>query len=291
MDEVDDYILLYRKSLDSAVRQSPEIWFVWTWCLLKATYKRRSVPVLTGVGRSQVDLLPGQFIYGRKSAAKELQLPESTVRLKMERLVALDAISMQSATHFTIVSICNWSRYQNSPEKNSHPPATHPPQTKNLNSTSSYSPNSSPSPTPKPRFGGEDLELAKWIWERVRALQPSRKTPNFEKWAGTVRLMRDRDGRTVGAIRTLFAWCNADPFWCTNVLSPEKLRAKWDDLELKRTRSNGHSATSNGHPARVRERNWDDADLEARTFRSAAAADDRGQRPDPAEAAEVDVRR
>ena len=54
--------------------------------------------------------------------------------------------------------------------------------------------------------------------------------------------MRERDGRTHEGIRDLFRWANADSFWKTNILSPGKLRKKFDDLLLKQQfNGNGHA--------------------------------------------------
>lgn len=46
--------------------------------------------------------------------------------------------------------------------------------------------------------------------------------------------MRERDKRTRREIAALFAWANADGFWQSNILSPGKLREKWDQLEIRR---------------------------------------------------------
>lgn len=110
---------------------------------------------------------------------------------------------------------------------------------------------------PKQSFGEEDMGTALWIHQLNQELQPGRKAPNFEEWANTIRLMRERDGRTDEQIRQLYEWCHQDQFWCTNVLSPDKLREKWDDLDLRRKRS---GRTVSASPARVHDRQsqWTD---------------------------------
>jgi hypothetical protein len=85
------------------------------------------------------------------------------------------------------------------------------------------------------------MQIAEWMFELICELQPDRKAPDFAKWANTIRLMRERDGRTHDAIRHLFRLVQADEFWRTNVLSPDKLRSKWDDLRLKLDHVNGKS--------------------------------------------------
>ena len=56
--------------------------------------------------------MPGQFIFGRLTAARELNMKTSSVRNRMEKLRVSGNIAMQTDTHYTIVTICNWDKYQ-----------------------------------------------------------------------------------------------------------------------------------------------------------------------------------
>jgi hypothetical protein len=85
----------------------------------------------------------------------------------------------------------------------------------------------------EPAYSPEDLECANQFWERIKALQPGRKTPSIPAWAESIRLMRERDKRTHEDILDLLDRVQGDPFWRVNILSPDKLRAKFDDLQLK----------------------------------------------------------
>lgn len=84
-----------------------------------------------------------------------------------------------------------------------------------------------------PRFSDDDMAIAKEIFSGVCELNPKHKPPNMEKWADIVRLMRERDGRTHAEIRALWAWVHRDGFWMKNILSPDKLREKWDQLVIQ----------------------------------------------------------
>lgn len=96
----------------------------------------------------------------------------------------------------------------------------------------------------KRQWGGQkDLDCAKWIWSKIISLYEQAaeadgelvrpKDPNWTAWANEIRLMCAQDGRTHRQICELFGRANRDPFWCKNILSPSKLREKWDDLTLK----------------------------------------------------------
>lgn len=90
------YIKLYRRLLDSACFQNEGLLKIWIWCLLKANHETAWVPFKTGKGSSVVKIEPGQFIFGRKSAAKELKMDESTVYKRMKYLEKLKNITIQS---------------------------------------------------------------------------------------------------------------------------------------------------------------------------------------------------
>jgi hypothetical protein len=77
------------------------------------------------------------------------------------------------------------------------------------------------------------MATAKSIYSLVLGLNPKHKEPNFEKWANTIRLMVERDGRTHEEISDLFKWANNDPFWQANILCPATLRKQWDKLTIK----------------------------------------------------------
>jgi len=112
MNERSGYVFLYRKLIDSRVFQSEGLLKVFIWCLLKANHKEAWVPVVTGRGTTEVHLKPGQFIFGRKTAAKELKMKPTTVYVRIQKLKQLFIISVKSDTHYSIITIINWVVYQ-----------------------------------------------------------------------------------------------------------------------------------------------------------------------------------
>lgn len=106
------YIKLHRKCLDSAVFGDSDLWRFWCWCLLKASYKSRQV-FMNGV---VVDIEPGQFIMGRKSASEELRLSQQSIRTMLKNLEKLGNLTSQSTNRFTVVTLINWEVYQDDAE-------------------------------------------------------------------------------------------------------------------------------------------------------------------------------
>ena len=99
-------------------------------------------------------------------------------------------------------------------------------------------PNLGHKPKTKPkknlRWESGDLETAESIYNLLLALNPKHKKPSMETWANTIRLMRESDGHTHFDIMDLFRFANSDSFWKSNILSPAKLREKWDVLTIRK---------------------------------------------------------
>ncbi len=106
------FILLYRTLLDNEVFQNERWLKVFIWCLLKANHEDKSVSVITGRGRTAVKIKRGTFIFGRHSAAKELSMKPSGVWYIMQKLVKLQICDIQTDSHYSIVTIVNYNKYQ-----------------------------------------------------------------------------------------------------------------------------------------------------------------------------------
>jgi len=106
----------------------------------------------------------------------------------------------------------------------------------NTNNLSLQTKTPATSPTKKFSFTEMDLAMAKEMFAHIQKLNPNHKQPNFEAWANDIRLLSERDGKSHPEIIELFEWANQDRFWQANILSPRKLREKWDVLVLQRNR-------------------------------------------------------
>jgi hypothetical protein len=93
----------------------------------------------------------------------------------------------------------------------------------------------------------KDADLCIWMLGLIRENVNARHGDprNWRRWLDAVRLMRTQDKRSHREIAELFKWANADAFWKANILSPTKLREKWDQLVARR---NSTAGTTNGAP-------------------------------------------
>lgn len=106
------YVKIYRILLESRVFQNEGLLKVWIWCMLKASYRERWISLQSGKSIIETQISPGQFIYGRYSAAKELKMPPSTLRNRMTKLKNMGNLDIKEDKHFSVITIMNWSNYQ-----------------------------------------------------------------------------------------------------------------------------------------------------------------------------------
>jgi hypothetical protein len=89
---------------------------------------------------------------------------------------------------------------------------------------------------PTVSLGSRDdlIELSNRLAEGVRGNDPKAKVkPATQAWLDPLRLLVDRDGRTVEEVQAVIDWCVADSFERKVVLSPAKLRARFSELAMK----------------------------------------------------------
>lgn len=98
----------YRSIVDDVVFDDPETLKVWIWILCKASYKKDTVLI----GRCKVDILPGQLLFGRKSAAEELKMSESKVYRTAKLLERLGCITIKSNNKFSLINVVKWGFFQ-----------------------------------------------------------------------------------------------------------------------------------------------------------------------------------
>ncbi|PEA02055.1 hypothetical protein [Bacillus cereus] len=106
--------------------------------------------------------------------------------------------------------------------------------------------------TSRHKFETCDINGAKYLFEKIKGNNPKQKEPNFDSWANEFRLMRERDNREPQEIKDVIDWCQADPFWQGNILSPKKLREKFDQLtiQMKSRKGANNNAESNSGSTR-----------------------------------------
>lgn len=106
------FILLSRSLLESEVFASEKLLKIWIWCLCRANWKTKYISIKKGKGEDTVKLERGQFLFGRFKAEEQLDISGSTIYKLMKKLEKMGNISIESSSHFSIITICNYDTYQ-----------------------------------------------------------------------------------------------------------------------------------------------------------------------------------
>ena len=256
------WIKLHRSMLDWEWYDDPNTMRVFLHCLLKANHTTKKW--------RGVEIKRGQFLSSYEGIGLELKLSRQKVRTAMDKLALTNEVTNQSNTQSTMFTVVAYDSYQeatndstnkqptsNQPVTNdstnkqptSNQPVTNEQPTdnqrvtttkndkkeKNVNNEQAIKPIAIGKPPAKKKFNNDDVRFAEWFYSRLISINPNHKKPNFESsgWADAVRLMREQDNRTYDEMGNLFSWVVQDSFWKSNILSPKKLREKWDALKIK----------------------------------------------------------
>lgn len=264
---MEGYIKIHRRILESSVFASANGLKIWIWCLLKATYKPKHIKIKIGKGESIVSLETGQFLFGRFSAEEDLCIDGSTIYKWMKKFEAENMIIMESNSHYTRVTICNWDEYQQLDDEE----VTAIQQPLNSQTTTNEQPcntNKKEKNTKEykklllseinadnfPELNPEHIEIAKSFQGLFQSnlQEAGAATTIVDRAKGTaiddVRLMLENDKYTITDLRDVYLFLQRDAFWKQNILSTSKLRERLPQLKLKMyngtNRSNTKEATS-----------------------------------------------
>jgi hypothetical protein len=108
------YVKVWRKIEDSGLIQLPNTLALFMHLLLNATHKERKVGTPNGV----ITLKRGQYISGRIELAAKLKQTEQQIRTSLKRLTELEIITTEATNRFSVYTIENYSKYQDSDDLN-----------------------------------------------------------------------------------------------------------------------------------------------------------------------------
>lgn len=103
------WIKVYRSLLYDGTLKNHGLSAFWYYCLLRANYQEGYRQL---VGFQEVTLQPGQFIFGRKKAAEDLNTTESKIRTFIKALKKRGSITIESTNAYSIITVVNWAPYQ-----------------------------------------------------------------------------------------------------------------------------------------------------------------------------------
>jgi len=100
----DGWIKIHKKFLTWEWWDSSDMVQIFLYLLLSANFKESRYQGHT--------IKRGQLVSGRKKIAEDCSLSEQTVRTCLKRLKSTNEITITSTSKYSIITICNYSRYQ-----------------------------------------------------------------------------------------------------------------------------------------------------------------------------------
>ena len=228
------WVSVHRKLLYNPIFKNDKLFRVFMYCLLKASHSDHKQLV----GDAIVELKPGQLVTGRKTISTDTDLTEQNVRTAMLKLEKLGILTSKPTNKFSVISITNWYKYQQTNQQvtSSQPTSNQQVTTNNNVNKDNNGNNSIVEQKPdkkKNKFSDEQYTFANAMFERIKNVVPNIKKPNLESWANTIRLLNENDGVNLRDAWRVFTWANSDDFWQKNILSADKFRKQYAQLSAK----------------------------------------------------------
>jgi len=102
------WIKLYRQILDNPVFLKPELYQLFSYCILRANHSETKI-IWNG---KEETLEKGCFITGRKTLAEDTGQNESSIYKRLKVLEKLNMITVKSNNKFSVVKVLNYGVYQ-----------------------------------------------------------------------------------------------------------------------------------------------------------------------------------
>jgi len=186
----------------------------------------------------------GQFITSLDSLIKLCSKGTSirNVRTALVKLEKWQFLTNESTKTGRLITVINWDTYQNCDEatdKATDKEATKSRQSTDKEPTTNKNVKKDKNEKKEDKTfmsDSEEIRLVDYFISQIKINKPDFKEPNKQTWAKIFDLMLRLDKRQPRDIAELIKWCQNDSFEMSNVLSPDKLRKRFDQLMMKTKR-------------------------------------------------------
>lgn len=89
-----------------------------------------------------------------------------------------------------------------------------------------------------------EMELATLLYQKTLEHYPNLKEPDMQGWAKHIDLLIRIDNKDPSEIKSVILWTKANSFWKPNIMSTDKLRKQYDQLNAKRIEEQNRGSPS-----------------------------------------------
>ncbi len=183
---------------------------------------------------------PGQFVTSLPSLVQKCgkSMSIQKVRTALKRFERYEFLTDESTPQNRLITIVNWGIYQGLNEDTTEA-STDSQQmgnrqvTANKNVKNEKNEKKSNHRNSIYEESSEFYQSAFALFQNVKRNHPGIIEPNLQQWSDEMRLIVERDKRTIEQISRLISWSGQHPFWHTVVLTPVSLRRNWDRMVLQ----------------------------------------------------------
>jgi len=199
----------------------PHVRETWDWILMKANHCDNGKISRGQLLTSYKDIQEGLCWY---IGYRKQQYTKAQIETAMKYLRKTAMVTTTRTTRGTVITVLNYDKYQDTKNyENRNGTATKdarkPHDTKGRNKEYLETSN--------------EIRLAKYLFGYMRKNNPEVKQPkSFQGWAKHFDYILRIDGRDLEEVKSVIRWCQSNSFWFKNILSPQKLREKYDQLLL-----------------------------------------------------------
>jgi hypothetical protein len=235
----DGFIKLHRKLLSSPTFDNPNLLKVFIYCLLKASHCKH----IQIVGLQNIPLLPGQFIYGRDKAGRELRMKPSTAHRYMLCLKSCGNVDIKANNKFSVVTVANWEVYQSVFENvDSNPDnkwTTNGQQmdtNNNVNNDNKNNTTRRKAPSVTFELTSKPYQCAKYLDDRICERLPEHQPvteKQLQSWSAEFDKVNRLDKKSWRLIGETLEFSQEDDFWKKQILSAGNFRKHFEKMCAK----------------------------------------------------------
>jgi DNA replication protein DnaD len=259
----EGWISLYRNIQDHWLWQEKPYDKAHAWIDLLLSANHKDIKVL--IGNELVVVKRGSFITSQLKLMNKWGWGKAKL-IKFLTLIDTDGmIEYNSTKHYTMVAINNYEMYQNqtsfkqdvpmdsedlqttSRPQSDRKQTTKQPQSDHGTYTNNNVNNENNDNNVNNKYTSDSNEyrLATYLFNYIKRNNPKAKEPNLQKWSKTFDYILRIDEREIEEVKAVIKWSQDNNFWFKNILSPNKLREKYDTLYLQMGGGNKNGAKPN----------------------------------------------
>lgn len=182
----------------------------------------------------------GQFVTSLPSLVEKSGKGVSVqnVRTALKRFEKLGFLTDESTNQNRLITIVNWGIYQGQESEitddlTGNQQATNRQLTPNKNVRKKEGKKKDSNRKQVYDEDSPSYKIADFFYKEILRNNPGHKEPNMQAWADDIRKMIELDKRDKSEVSRLIRWVQQDSFEMANVLSPAKLRTRYDALVIK----------------------------------------------------------